>query len=138
MHEATRRVLSVILQKLEGFEGSSKSTLICATNRLQDLDAALLSRFQLTIRFDLPGREERASVFERYAKTLNKEEIRQLAASSHNMSCRDIKEICEHAERRWASLLIRGKVTNPVPDLQTYAGCLEEKAKGTFGNISAA
>jgi len=35
MHEATRRVLSVILQRLEGLEGSTKATVIAATNRKQ-------------------------------------------------------------------------------------------------------
>ncbi len=54
-HEASRRILSVLLQKIDGFEGSSKSTLICATNRMQDLDAALLSRFDLVIGYNLPG-----------------------------------------------------------------------------------
>ncbi len=54
-HEVSRRILSVLLQKIDGFEGSSKSTLICATNRMQDLDAALLSRFDLTIGYHLPG-----------------------------------------------------------------------------------
>ena len=42
MHEATRRLLSVILQRVEGLEGHADCTLICATNRRQDLDPALL------------------------------------------------------------------------------------------------
>ncbi len=41
-------------------------TLIAATNRREDLDAALLSRFNLTIRFDLPDEETRKAVFQRY------------------------------------------------------------------------
>ena len=59
MHEATRRSLSVVLQRLEGFNGKSKSLLICATNRRSDLDAALLSRFDLSIKFELPDFETR-------------------------------------------------------------------------------
>jgi len=54
MHEATRRLLSVILQRVDGLEGPSKATLVCATNRRQDLDPALLSRFDLTLNFGLP------------------------------------------------------------------------------------
>ncbi|CAM9719179.1 unnamed protein product, partial [Heterosigma akashiwo] len=54
MHEATRRVLSVVLQRIEGFRGGGQNTLVCATNRRQDLDAALLNRYDLTLRFDLP------------------------------------------------------------------------------------
>ena len=53
MHEATRRLLSVVLQRVEGLEGASKSTLVCATNRRQDLDPALLSRFDLQLNFQV-------------------------------------------------------------------------------------
>lgn len=35
MHEATRRILSVILQNIEGFKQGSKNVLVCATNRKQ-------------------------------------------------------------------------------------------------------
>ena len=59
MHEATRRILSVVLQRVEGFKGKGKSLLICATNRRSDLDAALLSRFDLSIKFELPDFETR-------------------------------------------------------------------------------
>jgi SpoVK/Ycf46/Vps4 family AAA+-type ATPase len=37
MHEATRRVLSVLLRRIEGFERSS-TLVIAATNRRSDLD----------------------------------------------------------------------------------------------------
>ena len=48
MHEATRRMLSVLLRRLDGFRQDGKGTLtVCATNRKSDLDAALLSRFDL-------------------------------------------------------------------------------------------
>lgn len=33
MHEASRRILSVLLQKVEGFSSAKKTTVICATNR---------------------------------------------------------------------------------------------------------
>lgn len=51
MNEATRRLLSVLLRFLEGFDNSNlnkdsvntkRSILICATNRKQDLDAVLV------------------------------------------------------------------------------------------------
>lgn len=33
IHEASRRILSVLLQKVEGFASAEKITVICATNR---------------------------------------------------------------------------------------------------------
>jgi hypothetical protein len=61
MHEASRRLLGVLLREIDGFnhrdsssssssdgsggDGSQRSVVIGATNRRQDLDAALLSRW---------------------------------------------------------------------------------------------
>lgn len=121
MHEATRRLLGVLLQRLEGFTGKGRCTLVAATNRRQDLDAALLSRFDLSIAFDLPDESTRSAVIGRYAKQLTQDERNALAGASAGMSCRDLKEVCEHAERRWASKQIRGEVaTSGPPPLETY------------------
>ena len=91
MHEASRRILSVLLQKVEGFASAKKTTVVCATNRCvpicilstlfrpgiaklvawcrydrkQDLDAALISRFDLSIRYNLPDEKTRQAVFAR-------------------------------------------------------------------------
>lgn len=66
MHEASRRILSVLLQSVEGFkQGSAQRVLIGATNRKQDLDNALQSRFDTCIRFELPSFTTRMSVYRR-------------------------------------------------------------------------
>lgn len=57
MHEATRRVLGVLLRHLQGFEQREKTVVIGATNRKQDLDPALNSRFAATVTFGLPDLE---------------------------------------------------------------------------------
>lgn len=73
MHEASRRVLSTLLRKIDGFESDHKILLICATNRKEDLDRALLSRIDLSIEFALPESHSRALIFKRYAKQLSQE-----------------------------------------------------------------
>lgn len=65
MHEATRRILSVLLQRVEGFQGRGENILIGATNRKQDLDAALISRFDTSIRYQLPDAETRQAILKR-------------------------------------------------------------------------
>ena len=40
---------------------------------------------------------------ERYAKQLDPRDLDAFAAQSGGLSGRDIKEVCEHAERRWVS-----------------------------------
>ena len=54
MHEASRRMLSVLLRRMDGVESSATTTLIAATNRREDLDAALLSRFDVRVHFPAP------------------------------------------------------------------------------------
>ncbi|CBN79434.1 conserved unknown protein [Ectocarpus siliculosus] len=129
MHEATRRVLSVILQKVEGFEKGSKNILICATNRKDDLDAALISRFQLSIQFGLPDATTRREVFGLYAKQLSQHELQTLATITAGMSGRDMKETCQHAERRWASKLVRGQETSELPSLKEYVDCVDRRSR---------
>uniref|UniRef100_A0A7S2RX34 AAA+ ATPase domain-containing protein n=1 Tax=Rhizochromulina marina TaxID=1034831 RepID=A0A7S2RX34_9STRA len=131
MHEATRRILSVLLQRVEGFEQGSKSTLICATNRRSDLDSALLSRFDLQLRFDLPNDTARLAVFQRYAKQLPEDDARAFASAAAGLSCRDIKEVCEHTERRWVAKLIRKEVPDAqeLPPLKEYLHSLDQRLK---------
>lgn len=68
MHECSKRLLSTVLRKLDSLESNSNVLLICATNRKQDLDKALLSRIDVIIKFDLPDESQRSSILSRYAK----------------------------------------------------------------------
>ncbi|PKL17467.1 MAG: hypothetical protein CVV49_10915 [Spirochaetae bacterium HGW-Spirochaetae-5] len=67
MFEATRRILSVLLRKLDGIDSAEKTLTIGATNRMNDLDSALLSRFDQIIKFPYPNIEERAAIFSNYS-----------------------------------------------------------------------
>lgn len=130
MHEATRRILSVLLRSLDGFEKNNRSVLIAATNRKSDLDAALISRFNLSITFHLPDLSTRVKIFKRYAKQLSDGEVQELATQAQNFSGRDIKDVCELAERRWASKRIRKlqeAMQSAVPPFAEYQEALSSK-----------
>ena len=50
IHEASRRILSTLLRKIDSFESEGGDVLvICATNRKKDLDPALISRLDLAV-----------------------------------------------------------------------------------------
>merc|ERR1712146_701729 len=53
----------------------------------------------------------RRAIVERYAKHLSAADLQRFAALSGGFSGRDIKEVCEHAERRWVAKLIRKEVS---------------------------
>ncbi|XP_076900474.1 26S proteasome regulatory subunit 6B homolog [Bidens hawaiensis] len=133
-HEATRRILSVILRQIDGFEQDKKVVVIAATNRKQDLDPALLSRFDSMITFGLPDNQTRQEIAAQYAKHLTKIELAEFAAAKIRMSGRDIRDVCQQAERRWASKVIRGQVQkdedgSSLPPLQEYLESASERHK---------
>ncbi len=70
---------------------------------VQDLDPALISRFATSVRFDLPDAPTRAQILGQYAQHLSEEELSALAADTPGCSGRDLKAICETAERHWAA-----------------------------------
>uniref|UniRef100_A0A7S3AN18 ATPase AAA-type core domain-containing protein n=1 Tax=Haptolina ericina TaxID=156174 RepID=A0A7S3AN18_9EUKA len=130
MHEASRRTLSVLLRKLDGFETNKSTVLIAATNRPEDLDAALLSRFELSISFPLPDTAIRREIVSLYARHLSKSDVEALAKASDGASGRDIRDICEAAERRWAARRVRGEqitLDQPLPPQAEYDRCLRQR-----------
>ncbi|XDD51750.1 AAA family ATPase [Leptospira sp. WS92.C1] len=114
MFEATRKILSVLLRKIDGFSSQRNSITIGATNRKQDLDHALISRFDRTIYFPLPDMDERTKVLETYALHLTEKERIQISERLKGQSGRTIRDFCDLVERKWASYLIE-KGLNPVP-----------------------
>ncbi len=120
MFEATRRVLSVLLRKLDGLDAASTTLTIGATNRMNDLDHALVSRFDQTIHFPLPSAQERSAIFGNYARHLSQAELHELAALSEGLSGRTIKDVCEFAERRWARMLIVKNLPASLPEFKYY------------------
>ncbi len=127
IHEASRRILSTLLRKIDGFESDGEVLLICATNRRKDLDPALLSRLDISIKFDLPDERMRSLIFQRYAKHLSQKELETLGRLSNEMSGRDIADVCKDAERRWAAMYIRKERMQLLPDIEIYAKCLEQR-----------
>ncbi len=120
MFEATRRILSVLLRKLDGIDSAEKTITIGATNRMSDLDSALLSRFDQIIKFPYPDENERASIFSGYAKHLTLDECRHLGLKTPDCTGRNIKDICELTERRWARKIMTQNIEISPPPFDYY------------------
>jgi SpoVK/Ycf46/Vps4 family AAA+-type ATPase len=120
LHEATRRILSTLLRKIDSFESEGEVLVICATNRKKDLDPALISRIDLSVRFDLPDAPTRSQIFQRYAKQLSESDLKELGELAVDLSGRDISDICKDAERKWASKYIRKEVNSLSPSKEIY------------------
>ncbi|KAF7456125.1 CDC48 like AAA ATPase [Cryptosporidium felis] len=133
MHEGSKKILSVLLRKLDGFDTLNSNTLlICATNRKRDMDEAFLNRIDSTVYFHLPNERERELIFRQYAKHLTLEERNALAKMSKKLSGRSIRHICLEAEREWASKLLKkrdGKELDAIelPIVDVYKEAIKKR-----------
>lgn len=138
-HEASRRILSVMLRQIDGFSTTEKtdvqSTLICATNRKKDLDKAFLSRVDASIHFGLPSEDSRTKILKLYANHLSDTELQQIASITGGLSGRNLKDLCQAAERHWAANVIRGLASDArdqdvevsPPPVEVYIDAAKEK-----------
>ncbi|MCU0847592.1 MAG: AAA family ATPase [Spirochaetes bacterium] len=124
MFEATRSILSVLLRKLDGIDAAMNTITIGATNRMGDLDHALMSRFDQTITFPLPNQPERSAIFSNYAVHLTPDECAVLGERSDGLAGRNIKDICEFAERRWVRMVLVKKLDPEAPPFEYYKQAL--------------
>lgn len=107
-HEGTnteyRNTLNELLKQMDGF-ARSNITVIAATNRVEDLDEALLrpGRFDRVVKVDLPSVASRAQIFELYCSKINFEGgteegfFEKLAQRSIGFSGADIKNVVNEA-----------------------------------------
>ncbi len=86
----SRRVLSELLIQLSSIQSTDRVTVIAATNRISDLDPAIIRRFQKTIEVPLPSLEEREQLIQKgligISNRLSNEEIHYLAESTPGWS----------------------------------------------------
>lgn len=124
IHEASRRILSVLLRQLQGLVVTSNLIVIGATNRGADLDPALSSRFARTIQFPLPDHAARVAIVARYAQQLSPSDLDRLAAATEGASGRTLEDTCSAAERAWCSHLIDSQSPVTAPPLEAYLAAL--------------
>lgn len=109
VHEVTRRTLSVLLRFIDGMDGQKDAIVLAATNHKEDLDAALLSRFDVVVSFPLPDFDTRVAVLKLYAKQLSEEHVREIAELTWGFSGRELLDVCEEAERMRAGKIVRSR-----------------------------
>ena len=99
-----QRILSTLLNEMDGIENCEGCLIVAATNRLDLLDPALLrpGRFDKLLFVDNPrDSESRRKIFEIHTnkkKNLSQEvDIQELANKTENLSAAEISQICKEA-----------------------------------------
>ena len=69
-HSEKDQTINALLAELDGFNGSEGIITICATNRLEDLDSALIrpGRFDRQVAIPLPDKNDRIAILKVHAK----------------------------------------------------------------------
>ena len=92
-----RRILNTFLQLLE--HDHSGSIIVAATNNISALDKALFRRFDDTIEYGLPERQEVVEILKRELCRVKNLSSELLADSFNGMSHAEIKMICADARK---------------------------------------
>lgn len=97
-----RNTLNELLKQMDGFDRSN-ITVIAATNRVEDLDEALLrpGRFDRIVEIALPNMNNRLAIFKHYCKRIafaaSEDIFKELATKSTGLSGADIKNVINEA-----------------------------------------
>lgn len=97
-----RNTLNELLRQMDGFTGNN-ITVIAATNRVEDLDAALLrpGRFDRLVEIPLPNQQSREDIFKLYGAKITYHGpltiYAELAQKSFGFSGADIKNVINEA-----------------------------------------
>lgn len=129
MHEESRRVLSVLLTRLDGIKTKPGILTIGATNRIEDLDPAVRRRFDDEIYFRLPNLKDRKEIFKLYAKHLSEEGLEELAKEAEGFSGSDIERIAKNVERTFGKKMIEEKISG-LPSMEMYMQAIREEKAG--------
>ena len=78
----------------------------------------------------------RADILRQYARHLGDAEVLAVAKATPGMAGRDLRDVCSQAERRWASLIIRGQAAHgQLPPLAEYLSAAEQRLLEARGGM---
>jgi hypothetical protein len=136
-HEASARLVSILLTEMDGLGGAGDLVLVGAANELGSIDQAVLSRFDVRIEFALPGRAALGSVLSYYARQLAADETAELAARMEGWSFRRVARFAQDVVRSYVAALDLTRLeasSPPLPRMEDYLSALEAVAPRS-GNL---
>ena len=94
------RMVSTILQMVQGTLEDSSTMLVCCTNHPENIDDAFMSRVSEMVPFGLPSEEDRADIFRKKLTAAYEPHLEEMAKKSAGFSGRDIQNVVDAAGRR--------------------------------------
>jgi len=119
------KVVNQLLTEMDGIRTLRDVVVIATTNRIEDVDPALLrpGRFDKVVFMPLPNRDERREIFEKYLgkETCSKVNCDALAALTEGYSGADLASVTREAKLKVLKEIIRGNVNREL----TYEDLLD-------------
>ena len=100
-HGEIKRVVNNFMLMLENYEGDS--VIIAATNHPHLLDIGVWRRFDEIVYFDMPDKERRRKILDKYLRVLKKDkdiELDKISEETEGFSGSDIEQACIDALRK--------------------------------------
>lgn len=122
-HEASARLVSILLAEMDGLTGASDVLLIGSANALSTMDRAVLDRFDTRIEFTLPGLEQRRATLSYYARHLAEADVDELAVRTEGWNFRRLARFAEAVVRGFVAGLDLTQLEArepPLPRLDDY------------------
>ncbi|GBG90903.1 hypothetical protein CBR_g51410, partial [Chara braunii] len=108
---SSRRLVTELLVQMNQIALGDQIYIIAATNRVQDLDEALLRRFEMRVKVPLPDPLSRQKIIELYLKDvescLSNGDLELLASETEGYSGSDLKTLCREVAMRPAREAVR-------------------------------
>lgn len=127
-HEATARLVSVLLSEMDGLMESADILLVGSANNLESMDRAVLDRFDLKIEFGLPDRGQLHAALAYHARQLSDDEIAEIVQHLDGWNFRKIARFAEEVLRRYVANLDLTLLEAHDPPLPEKADYLEALA----------
>ncbi len=129
MHEATKRIMSVLMTNTAKTKLGDDLVVIAATNKPDTIDGGLMRRFKKRIDFPVPEHADLCAIYRHYAKHLDDAVIEELASKSEGFSPFDILNVCNNAEDFYVESIADGEKPS-LPGKEFYMQGIE----GTAGD----
>lgn len=124
-HEASARLVSVLLSEMEGLTTKGDVLIVGAANNINLIDKAVLDRFDIKIEFKMPELSQLREVFKFYAKHLSDEEVEKILPYLKGWNFRQVSQFCTEVLRNFVSSLDLTQLEAPEPPLPRIEFYLE-------------
>lgn len=103
-HEESNKTINELLIQMDGFSKNKNITVIAATNRVKDIDEALLrpGRFDLIVNIPLPDENKRYAIIKHYLFSKNRRvdtniNIEEFAKKTNQFNCAELNDLVNKA-----------------------------------------